>query len=342
MKLLIYVPILSPRIKYIFSFIFNDVLRTEIDFTVDAAEFVQSALPKFSYAEQPLGNELFFKSTALLFEHKIVARQIQTIGFGEMKVPFPVTSSELPFDVFAASFYFLSRYEEYVHANQSADSSYPFGNSLQYHLNLLELPVIDGWALLLKNILLKHFPVLSFEHKTFSFLPLHLLDQPEKSAGKPFIHKVGTFLRNFIKNTMHIRRDKPAAIKQFLIAMQNEGVAQNASLLIPREKTDGHFFPELQIPKSYVSLTRNKAENDYSMYYSGYPGFRAGTCTPFYWYDLQLEKKTQLLLHPVATTDTSLLNNKTAEVLLLKLNELINSVKLVNGNFYFLSLRHDI
>ncbi|MNX33843.1 hypothetical protein D3C86_640780 [compost metagenome] len=123
--------------------------------------------------------------------------------------------------------------------------------------------------------------------------------------------------------------------------MQLYGFTQNPRFFIP-QKNEHHFVPNVHIPKSYVKHIKHKVRNDYSMYYQNQSGFRAGTCTPFYWYDLQLDKNTQLLLHPVAATDITLLNNKTTEDLLLEINELVDSVKLINGNFYFLSSCNDI
>lgn len=339
MKLLIYVPIISPRIKYIFSFIFNDILRAEIDFTINKEEFQLSNLPKMSYAEQPIGNELFFKSNHLLFEHKILAQQIKTTDFGEMKVPFSVSKSTLPFDIFAASFYFLSRHEEYIHHERKNGEPYPFKDSLQYQLKLLKIPIIDNWALILKNIFLKRFPELTFGTKQFSFNPIFINHQ-QKNTKNNFITNTTTYIKTLIENKLHAKKDKIAAIKQ-IINLNNGFSPSPASNGISLQNNQ-HFITQLQIPKSYIKLIKNTAKSDYNMYYPDFSGFRAGTCTPFYWYDLQLEKKTRLLLHPVVTTDINLLKNKTPEALLLQMNELVSSAKLVNGDLYFLSLSNDI
>lgn len=340
MKLLVYVPQLSPRIKYIFSFIFNDILKTEIGFTQNQKEFTQSNLPKLSYAMQSIGDELFFKSTNLLLEHKITEQQITTTTFGELKVPFPVQKSTLPFDVFAASFYFLSRYEEYLPVSDQKHKHYPVESSLQYQLDILKLPIIDGWALILKNILAKHFPSLSFGHKHFSFDPIYV-DHPPPKKEHNIISNTITYIRTFIDQRRSKKKERLADISRVIADMQLYGFIQNPRFFIP-QKNEHHFVPNVHIPKSYVKLIKHKVRNDYSMYYQNQPGFRAGTCTPFYWYDLQLDKNTQLLLHPIAATDITLLNNKTTEDLLLQINELIDSVKLVNGNFYFLSSCNDI
>lgn len=342
MNLLIYVPLLSPRIKYIFSFIFSDILKTEVEFTVNVEEFSQSALPKFSYAERPIDNELFFKSTKLLFEHKIITRHIKTTNFGETKVPFPVNDSILPFDIFAASFYFLSRYEEYIHLENQKNEPYLAENSLQYKLKLLKTPIIDNWALILKNILLKQFPDLIFGDRHFHFQPVYVNLPKKKSNHSAIVSRTINYIRTFIDHKLYAKGDKIAGIKQFISDMQHSGSIKDSNFIIPDQHNEHRLISRLHIPKSYIKLGKQMVKNDYSMYYPGYPGFRAGTCSPFSWYDLQMEKKTQLLLHPAVMADTDLLENKTATALFLQLSELISNVKLVNGDFYFLSLYNDI
>jgi len=70
MHLIIFSNILTPRIKYIFNFIFKDILKAELEFTGNSQYFLESTHVKISYGEEPLGEELFFKSTALLFSKK--------------------------------------------------------------------------------------------------------------------------------------------------------------------------------------------------------------------------------------------------------------------------------
>jgi hypothetical protein len=341
MKLLVYVPQLSPRIKYIFGFIFEDILKTELGFTTNAEEFKQSMLPKFSYAPQPLATELFFKSSSLLTEHKIIEQDIKTTRFAELQVPFAVTKSTLPFDPFAASFYFLSRYEEYLPFKVPENQLYPAESSLQHQFSLLKFPVIDSWALILKNILLKHFPGLPFGAKRFSFQPLYVTRPTAMPVKQNIFSNTINRIKTFIEKKINNKAEKITAIREIIADMQRHKLIQKNPALMPNQVNGHHLDANMQIPKSYVKLTKNKISNDYSMYYSNKPGFRAGTCIPFHWYDLQLEKVTQLLLHPVAATDLTLLNNKTDE-LLLQINELIDHVKLVNGDFYFLSLCNDI
>jgi hypothetical protein len=336
MKLLIYVPLLSPRIKYIFNFIFTDVLKTQIGFSSNLAEFKQSELPKISYADHPVGSELFFKNSELLLSHAIIQPTIKTTVFGDTIVPFAVTESALPFDVFAASFYFVSRYEEYL-PQQNEQAFFTAENSLQNKLKLLQIPVIDAWALILKNLLLKHFPNLLFFKREFAFKPIICMQPDLHKAGR-LIHfadmALKKFKARFINNQIIDHTEQ--GIRQFVQDAQAPYGAKALFFSSDCKNVDEECDGEIELPDSYLKSIRLGANNDYRMGYATTPGFRAGTCTPFFWYDLQLEKSTHLLIHPVAFNDGGFKLDKHFHIPIKVqyLKNLFDTVKLLEGSFY--------
>ncbi len=100
----------------------------------------------------------------------------------------------------------------------------------------------------------------------------------------------------------------------------------------PISKSRQHFL-RLKLPDTYRQLIKANIKEDYSMGYADHIGFRAGTSLPFFWYDLQEEKITDLLVHPFCVMDVSLkkymkLSPEQAEN---KLNTLVNSLREQNG-----------
>ncbi|HAT67560.1 MAG TPA: hypothetical protein DCS66_23680, partial [Flavobacteriaceae bacterium] len=55
----------------------------------------------------------------------------------------------------------------------------------------------------------------------------------------------------------------------------------------------------VNLPLVYRNLVELEIKNDFTMFYYNEIGFRAGTCTPFLFYDLDYEVKTPLVLQPV-------------------------------------------
>ncbi|MES2651614.1 MAG: polysaccharide deacetylase family protein [Bacteroidota bacterium] len=404
MKLLIYSPKISPRIKYTFNFIFREILNCEFEFTSISNDFEKCSTPKISYAEMALADELFFCCSPLLLKHTIEPIAINTTTFGDQEVPFPVKNSALPFDVFAASFYFLSRYEEYLPFNADEHGRYPAEQSLQYRLNVLDTPVIDGWALILKNILLKKFPNLIFGKRKFKFIPTIDVDRAYHFKSSGIVKNTARILKAAIKlNTEKVvdiiltglgqtdpfdTYDYLAEIHEryqltptFFFLLAKEGHQEFDQNISPEDEsftaliskialkanvglhpsyasntetkkikeelislqaithqridTSRQHFLKLHLPHTYLKLIKAGINHDYSMGYASQIGFKAGTCTPFFWYDLQLEKQSHLTVHPFAAMDVTLQHylRLSPEQAIAKLNQLIASVKLVDGTF---------
>ena len=95
-----------------------------------------------------------------------------------------------------------------------------------------------------------------------------------------------------------------------------------------------HYL-RFSLPESYQILIEAGIKEDYSMGYVDRIGFRAGTCTPFYFYDLNNEKTSELKIIPFAYMD-GVLNDKlkySPELAKKIINELKENVKQVNGQF---------
>ena len=69
--------------------------------------------------------------------------------------------------------------------------------------------------------------------------------------------------------------------------------------ILNREITQSRqHFLRLNFPTTYRNLIQLDITDDYTMGYASAPGFRAGICDPFYFYDLDMETVTKLLIHP--------------------------------------------
>lgn len=99
-------------------------------------------------------------------------------------------------------------------------------------------------------------------------------------------------------------------------------------------KSRQHYL-RLQFPTTYRALISLGIEEDYSMGFADDYGFRAGICSPYYFYDLELEQISRLRIFPFAFMDGTLkdylrLSPEEADVII---QQLINEVKKTNGTF---------
>jgi hypothetical protein len=102
----------------------------------------------------------------------------------------------------------------------------------------------------------------------------------------------------------------------------------------PILKSRQHYI-RMILPDTYQNLVELGIEEDYSMGYLDDIGFRASTCTPFYFYDLDFEIQMPIKLFPFAVSELTLKNhfNYVPAVAKSKINELIDEVKNVDGTF---------
>ena len=108
-------------------------------------------------------------------------------------------------------------------------------------------------------------------------------------------------------------------------------------------KSRQHYL-RFSVPETYNSLLKAGVTEDYSMAYTEMPGFRAGTCKPFYFYDLKSEKTTSLKIFPVTFMEGTFIEKSTLnpEESLQKMLSLIDEVQKVQGTFISIWHNHTI
>jgi hypothetical protein len=98
-----------------------------------------------------------------------------------------------------------------------------------------------------------------------------------------------------------------------------------------------HFL-RLSIPETYLSYLKCGIKEDFTMGYADNIGFRAGTAKPFFWFDLEKNSVTNLLIRPFAYMDGSLLEYMEFSIqeAQQKIDKLYAEVEKYGGDFIFI------
>lgn len=194
--LLIYTPKVTPRIIYVFKHICTNILGLELKFTSKIEEFIAHEGVKFSYGRKRLGNELFIQSVDLLLEQGLNDLVIKVNQWEDTKCFFSTSeNSDIPFDIFAASFYMLSRYEEYLPHVKDDFGRFPASESLAFKKGFNKQPVIDIWAYKLKAVLKKRFPNVEFKKRSFETVSMIAVSRVFNFKNKGFLRSLmGTLI----------------------------------------------------------------------------------------------------------------------------------------------------
>lgn len=408
MDLLILVPKVTNRINYIFELIFGNLLGLDFKITSNKDSFDSFDGAKLHYGDKPFGDELFQKSTSILFEHFVIFQKLVVVDYNDIKTIFPVhhKNSIFPFDLFAASFYFVTRYEEYMPYVPDKYNRFQAKDSILYKTGLLKKPIVNIWAMELGEILQSRYPNLRFKKRSFSFVPTYDVDAAWAYRNKGFVRITSAFIRDLLRldfAEMGLRfkvlsgkkmdpfdtfdyqielqkelnlhplyfilcgnydvNDKNISIKNsefqdlikrlgdyanigihpsFSSYLDNKRLREEIrrlSNILNREITmSRQHFLRLNMPVSYQKLIELDITDDYTMGYASLPGFRAGICDTFRFYDLEHDVPTSLNIHPFALMDGTMrdyLDLSTTESYALAV-ELLQAVKDVNGTFILL------
>lgn len=99
-----------------------------------------------------------------------------------------------------------------------------------------------------------------------------------------------------------------------------------------------YHYLRFHVPNSYLRLIEEGVTDDYSMGYAPHAGFRAGICTPFYFFNLRANQVTPLRIHPIAFMDTTFAHYKkmNAKEAMERIRRIMRNVKDVEGTMYAL------
>ncbi|HKO81563.1 MAG TPA: polysaccharide deacetylase family protein, partial [Chitinophagaceae bacterium] len=95
-----------------------------------------------------------------------------------------------------------------------------------------------------------------------------------------------------------------------------------------------HYI-RFELPETFRRLIKNNIQFDFSMGYGSINGFRASVASPFYWYDLEKENQTELMLFPFCYMEANSFYEQkyTAQQALDEMRHYYNTIKSVNGTF---------
>ena len=400
--LLIFTHKVTNRLTYTAKQIFDKILGVEIGFTTKVEDFIKHSGPKMTYSKQPLQNEFFIRSNDLLFEQGINDLEVKISDWDGIPCFFSSgDKSTIPFDIFSASFFLLSRYEEYLPHVKDSVGRFPVKESIAYQNNFLELPVVDLWAYKLLEALKVRFPDLETKEKNYRFTSIINVTTSHAYAMRGIARTIGGFLldlgnfkfRNvwerfsvmlrlkkdpydnffelvdihkkfpiktmfFFQFAKHSAHDKNISTNNNRFRNLIKSVADysvvslstsfvstlDKNVLREEKKQLGNLinrpinyarlrYNKVNVPATYRNLVETEFTDDFSMGYTHEIGFRAGTCTPFYFYDINTEVRQPIKIHPFAMHDYALVNYKTKDEVFEKMDRVYRLVKQVKGDF---------
>jgi hypothetical protein len=192
----------SERTSYVFDLVFKQLLGIEYELVSSKDD------PHLSYSSSRINPDSVFIpfASVLLSISDYETMDLHYENSGEDTILFP-KSLETPenwkFDMFAAIFYLVSRYEEYKGFKPDAHQRFPPEKSVLYKTKSLEYPLVNIWVKKLKLELLAKWPELQFNEPSFQFISTIDVDSTFQYREKGLIWSLIGFIKDMLKGNFN-------------------------------------------------------------------------------------------------------------------------------------------
>jgi hypothetical protein len=227
-----------PRLSYIAGIILGDILGLSWEIITDKRKLWKH--PVINYSAEDIPGTFRIIPDKLLFEKGISTRGIIVSKWKNLPVFFRSEGeADFPFDIFAASFYLISRYEEYQATERDEHGRFNAASSLAFRNDFLDLPVVDLWTKELSLALLKKFRTMAFRRSEFRSMLTIDIDEPFAFLGKSILSSIAGIVSDMAGNSGNVsRRYKTIALEE----KDPFDVFDYISAKIEESKSDVRFF----------------------------------------------------------------------------------------------------
>lgn len=200
MDFLVYTPTVTPRIQYTFYHILSNMLGFNVIITQQQSELSHFKGPKLSYSQNKSSNCINITPHTLLLESKIIKQSFAITHWNSLPILFETTSTEdIPFDIFAATFFLISRYEEYITEGTDIHRRFEVEKSIAYQYEFLNIPLVDLWARELAKAIEKKFPNVKVGKPKFEYIPTIDIDNAYAYRFKGITHNALAFANSMLR-----------------------------------------------------------------------------------------------------------------------------------------------
>lgn len=203
---------LTPRIEYACRLIFETIMGDVVEFYTEKQNYLDSAGPKINYSAEPGLEGLMVEPKGLLSENHVQYFGIDIFEWEGEKAFFQTNGTGLPFDLFAAAFFLVTRYEEYLPGKRDRHKRFMARKSAAVQHHFLEKPLINIWALKLAGIIENQNEGYRFKRPKFKYLPTIDIDNAWAFKNKNFFRVLASSGKDVLHGRWHLLRKRMAVV----------------------------------------------------------------------------------------------------------------------------------
>ncbi|MCF8361293.1 MAG: polysaccharide deacetylase family protein [Prolixibacteraceae bacterium] len=274
----------TPRVDYAFRLVFETILKVPVAFYQIKEYFLMADGVKINYTPQHVEGILAIHPHSLLFEDDVRVLEPGISEWDSLPVFFEIENSIIPFDVFAASFFLASRYEEYLPGSRDEHGRFKAEGSFAAKNNFLGVPLINKWVLKLAGLIKSEYPEFEYSKPEFRYVPTIDIDNA-------FAYRFKGVIRNFLSGTRNLMNSRFSEEKnrlKVLFRIEHDPYDSYDFLF--------HLFEKYKLQPVFFFLLNKKGGHDRSLSWRN-PFLRRLI--------RRVAKKADVGIHPSYETNTS-------------------------------------
>lgn len=224
--IIIFTTQITERLQYVCDFIFNRHFQSDFRIVSNIADVPDENALVINYSFQQLPfSTLSVKPNSILFQSNIQPQETEVFVYEGRPAFFRIEDSDYPFDIFAAIFFLITRYEEYLPHQKDQFGRFSHKESLAYKNNFLQLPLINLWLAEFEKKLRQFNSRIAIDKPAFENIITYDIDIAWSYLNKGWLRNLGGFLKRpsleRIKVLMNLKKD-PFDIYDYLIELHGD------------------------------------------------------------------------------------------------------------------------
>ena len=146
----------------------------------------------------------------MLQEKGIGAQEIEIKNWNNLPIFFKTSDEAVPFDIFSATFYLVSRYEEYLPHIKDHYNRFTAKESLAYKHHFLDRPLVNLWIKECQKIIENKHNDFVFPNQTFTYTSTIDVDNAFYFLEKGLVRTAASFIKAILQNDkdhLHFRKN---------------------------------------------------------------------------------------------------------------------------------------
>lgn len=189
----IYTKEITNRLTYTCNVIFKRVLACEYKIIREIPSTIEDHSILINYSDQETSRGIRIMPFGLLEQNKVEKQDIKHGNYLGTPTIFHSAEGDIPFDLFSAVFYMLSRYEEYLPFSGDEHGRFPATESIAFKNDFHTVPIVELWIKQLAEAL--GYP---FEPKHQQALVTIDIDAAYQYKHKGLVKIVGGLVKAFV------------------------------------------------------------------------------------------------------------------------------------------------